>query len=124
MLLFLLSLAGVPPLAGFIAKLYIFAAAMKAGLITLVIVGLINVVISMYYYLIVVKKMYINEPTDPSPVAVSPLMKTAIGVAMAGTLILGIYPKPVLDWTVEAAEVFNHLNLLTTTQSLTLPFGG
>ena len=49
MLLFLLSLAGVPPLAGFIAKLYIFVAAMKAGLIALVIVGLINVVISMYY---------------------------------------------------------------------------
>ena len=124
MLLFLLSLAGVPPLAGFIAKLYIFVAAMQAGLIALVIVGLINVVISMYYYLIVVKKMYINEPTDPSPVAVSPTMTTAIGIAMAGTLILGIWPKPFLDWTVSATHMFNHLNVITTTQSLTLPFGG
>ena len=67
MLLFLLSLAGVPPLAGFIGKLYIFVAAIEQELYTLLIVGLINIVISLYYYLIVVKKMYINEPTDPSP---------------------------------------------------------
>ena len=62
MLIFLLSLAGVPPLAGFIGKLYIFVAAIKEGLYTLITVGLINIVISMYYYLIVVKKMYISEP--------------------------------------------------------------
>ena len=123
MLLFLLSLAGVPPLAGFIAKLYIFAAAVKAGLIMLVIVGLINVVISMYYYLIVVKKMYINEPTDPSPVNVTPTMTATIGVAMAGTLIVGIYPKPLIDWTVNATQMFNHSNVITTTQAVTLPFG-
>ena len=57
MLIFLLSLAGVPPLAGFIGKLYIFVAAMKEGLYALITVGLINIVISLYYYLIVVKKM-------------------------------------------------------------------
>ena len=124
MLLFLLSLAGVPPLAGFIAKLYIFVAAMKAGLIALVIVGLINVVISMYYYLIVVKKMYINEPSDPSPVTISPIMTVGISVAIAGTLILGIYPKPFIAWTVDATQMFNHINFITMTQSLTLPFGG
>ncbi len=124
MLLFLLSLAGVPPLAGFIAKLYIFVAAIKAGLIMLVVIGLINVVISMYYYLIVVKKMYINEPTDPTPVNVSPIMTATISVAIAGTLILGIWPKPLLDWTVNATQLFDHLNIITTTQSLTLPFGG
>ncbi len=43
---------------------------------------------------------------------------------MAGTLILGIYPKPFIDWTVNATQLFNHLNIITTTQSLTLPFGG
>src|SRR6476660_8758715 len=62
MLMFLLSLAGVPPLAGFIGKLYIFLAAIKQELYTLIIVGLVNIVISMYYYLVIVKKMYINEP--------------------------------------------------------------
>ena len=65
MLIFLLSLAGVPPLAGFIGKLYIFVAAIKEGLYTLITVGLINIVISMYYYLVIVKKMYINEPQRP-----------------------------------------------------------
>ena len=124
MLLFLLSLAGVPPLAGFIAKLYIFVAAMQAGLIALVIVGLVNVVISMYYYLIVVKKMYINEPSDSSPIAVSPTLKVAIGFAIAGTLALGIYPKPFIDWTVEATYLFNHLDIVSTSQLIALPFGG
>ncbi|NIO09644.1 MAG: NADH-quinone oxidoreductase subunit N, partial [Deltaproteobacteria bacterium] len=53
MFLFLLSLAGVPPLAGFIGKLYLFVAAIEQELYTLLVVGLINIVISMYYYLIV-----------------------------------------------------------------------
>ena len=88
--IFLLSLAGVPPLAGFIGKLYIFVAAIKEGLYTLIMVGLVNIVISMYYYMIVVKKMYINEPTDPTPLAVSGPMKAVIYVGLAGTLILGM----------------------------------
>jgi NADH-quinone oxidoreductase subunit N len=106
MLLFLLSLAGVPPLAGFIGKLYIFVAAIKEGLYTLIVVGLINIVISMYYYLIVVKQMYINEPIDPSPIAISGPMKTVIYVGLAGTLVIGIYPQPFTDWVVSATLMF------------------
>ena len=95
MLMFLLSLAGVPPLAGFIGKLYIFVAAIKEGLYTLITVGLINIVISMYYYLIIVKKMYINEPIDPSPIRTSGPMKAGRSMSvLAGTLIIGIYPQP------------------------------
>jgi len=109
MLLFLLSLAGVPPLAGFIGKLYIFLAAIEQELYTLLIVGLINIVISLYYYLIVVKKMYINEPTDPSPLTVSGSLKTAICVCIAGTLLLGIYPKFFIDWAVSATLMFSDL---------------
>ena len=82
MLLFLLSLAGVPPLAGFIGKIYLFIAAMNQELYTLLIVGLINIVISMYYYLIVVKKMYINEPTDPSPITASMPIKSPFMLAL------------------------------------------
>ena len=109
MLLFLLSLAGVPPLAGFIGKIYIFLAAIEQELYTLLIVGLINIVISLYYYLIVVKKMYINEPTDPTPLTVSAPLKTAICVCIAGTLLLGIYPKPFIDWAVAATLMFSNL---------------
>ncbi|MDH5640026.1 MAG: NADH-quinone oxidoreductase subunit N [Nitrospira sp.] len=110
MLLFLLSLAGVPPLAGFIGKLYIFVAAIKEGLYTLITVGLINIVISMYYYLIVVKKMYINEPLDPSPVQVSGTLKAVVYVGLAGTLIIGIYPQPFIDWLVGATVMFSNFS--------------
>jgi NADH-quinone oxidoreductase subunit N len=106
MLLFLLSLAGVPPLAGFIGKLYIFVAAIKEGLYTLITVGLINIVISMYYYLIVVKQMYINEPIDPSPISISGPMKAVIYVGLTGTLVIGIYPQPFTDWVVAATLMF------------------
>lgn len=109
MLLFLLSLAGVPPLAGFIGKLYIFVAAIKEGLYTLIAVGLVNVVISMYYYLIVVKKMYINEPTDPTPLRVPGSMQAVLYIGLAGTLALGIYPQPVIDWVVSATLMFSNL---------------
>ena len=109
MLLFLLSLAGVPPLAGFIGKLYIFVAAIKEGLYTLIAVGLVNVVISMYYYLIVVKKMYINEPIDPTPLRVPGSMQAVLYIGLAGTLALGIYPQPVIDWVVSATLMFSNL---------------
>jgi NADH-quinone oxidoreductase subunit N len=72
----------------------------------LIAVGLINIVISMYYYLIVVKQMYINEPTDPSPIATSGPMKTVIYVGLAGTLVIGIYPQPFTDWVVSATLMF------------------
>jgi NADH-quinone oxidoreductase subunit N len=124
MLVFLLSLAGVPPMAGFIGKLYIFVSAIKEGLYTLIVVGLVNIVISMYYYLIVVKKMYINEPTDPSLLAVSGPMKAVIYISLAGTLILGIYPQPFIDWAVAATLMFSHITAPVAAVPPVLPFGG
>jgi NADH-quinone oxidoreductase subunit N len=109
MLVFLLSLAGVPPLAGFIGKLYLFLAAVDEGLYTLIVVGLVNVVISIYYYLVIVKKMYINEPADQSPLTISPPMKAVVYIGLAGTLILGIYPKPFIEWVVAATLMFSNL---------------
>ena len=124
MLVFLLSLAGVPPLAGFIGKLYIFLAAMKQELYTLIIVGLVNIVISMYYYLIIVKKMYINEPIDRSPLTVSPSMQAVIYVGLAGTLVLGIYPKPFIEWVVAATLMFSNMACAAPVVPSVLPFGG
>ena len=125
MLLFLLSLAGVPPLAGFIGKLYIFVAAIEQELYTLLIVGLINIVISMYYYLVVVKKMYINEPADPSPLSVSTPLKTAVFVGMAGTLLLGVYPQPFINWAVDATLMFSNVVAPTAAvPTLPSPIGG
>jgi NADH-quinone oxidoreductase subunit N len=124
MLIFLLSLAGVPPLAGFIGKLYIFIAAIKEGLYTLITVGLINIIISMYYYLIVVKKMYIMEPHDLSPVSISGPMKAVVYVGLAGTLAIGIYPQPVIDWVVAATLMFSNLAGSTASIPTPPPFGG
>ncbi len=127
MLIFLLSLAGVPPLAGFIGKLYIFVAAIKEGLYTLITVGLINIIISMYYYLIIVKKMYITEPLDPSPVTVSGPIKAVLYVGLAGTLVIGIYPQPFIDWVVSATMMFSNLGGATALVPLvpeTPPAGG
>jgi len=119
MLIFLLSLAGVPPLAGFIGKLYLFLAAIDQELYTLLIVALINIVISMYYYLVVVKKMYINEPIDPAPLTVSGPLKAVVYMSIAGTLLLGIYPKPFIDWAVAATLMFS--NIANTTTAVTTP---
>src|SRR5438093_12590471 len=102
MLVFLLSLAGVPPLAGFIGKLYLFVAAIKEGLYTLIVVGLISIVISLYYYLVVVKKMYISEPSNPTPITVCGALQAVIYVGLAGTLILWIWPNALLSYTVSA----------------------
>jgi len=124
MLIFLLSLAGVPPLAGFIGKIYIFVAAIKEGLYTLITVGLINIVISMYYYLIVVKKMYIIEPHDPSPVSISGPMKAVVYVGLAGTLAIGIYPQPVIDWVVAATLMFSNIAGPAAFVPPPSPFGG
>lgn len=124
MLVFLLSLSGVPPLAGFIGKLYIFIAAIKEGLYTLITVGLINIVISMYYYLIVVKKMYIAEPHDPSPVSISGPMKAVVYVGLAGTLVIGIYPQPVINWVVDATLMFSNLTGSTASTLIAPPSGG
>ena len=126
MLLFLLSLAGVPPLAGFIGKIYLFMAAIEEELYTLLIVGLINIVISMYYYLIVVKKMYISEPVDSTPLTVSTPIKAVVYFCIAGTLLLGIYPKAFIEWAVSATLMFSNIAKTTTaaTPALTSLVGG
>ena len=84
--------------------------------------GLINIVISLYYYLIVVKKMYINEPTDPTPIPTSLPIKVAVYVGISGTLLLGIYPGPFIDWAVDATLMFS--NIAGPTAAATPLIGG
>jgi len=111
MLVFLLSLAGVPPLGGFVAKLYIFAAAMYQEMFFLVIVGLINVVISLYYYLVVVKKLYVSEPRETTPLSISWPMRWVVGISVAGVFILGIWPRPFVDLAISATSLFSQIPL-------------
>jgi NADH-quinone oxidoreductase subunit N len=97
---FLLSLAGVPPLAGFFGKLYVFTAAVDAGLYWLTVVGLLNSVVGAYYYLRVMVYMYMREPVAGAPVAVpmrSTMVNAALLLAAFAVVFLGIFPTQALQ---------------------------
>jgi NADH-quinone oxidoreductase subunit N len=101
MLLF--SLAGIPPLAGFFAKFYVFLAAIKAGLFTLAVIGVVTSVVGAYYYLAIVKIMYFDEPAkgfEPMP----PELRTVLAVTGLFNLLFFIYPGPLIEAASAAAK--------------------
>lgn len=99
-LIFLLSLAGVPPMAGFISKVFVFTAAVNAGLTWLALLGLVNSAFSVAYYIWIAKQMYLEEPTLEKPLTVRSdknLILIPLGVMAAILIILGIWINPVLN---------------------------
>jgi NADH-quinone oxidoreductase subunit N len=108
MAIFMLSLVGIPPLAGFIGKYYLFSAAIEQGYIWLVIVAVLTSVISLYYYLGVVRQMYFQTPTEGSSIMASGALKTALIICVIGVLLFGIYPNIILDFARQAAMVFRY----------------
>jgi len=99
MTIFLLSLGGFPPTAGFIAKWYIFTAAVKAGYYWLAIIGVLTSVISVFFYLRIVVMMYMAPAAAPVRVPYVPRLAAAALVASAILVFyLGILPTRVLDW--------------------------
>jgi len=109
MLLFLLSLGGIPFVAGFWAKLFVFWAAIEGctgwcQMYWLVLVGAILTVVALFYYLLVAKRMYIDAPERTQPVAVSPFLAFSIFVCVAGVVGVGAYPKPLVMAALRAAS--------------------
>jgi len=104
MLLFLLSLGGIPFVAGFWAKLLVFKAAAEQGLYWLVLVGAILTVVALFYYLLVAKRMYIDAPENLQPVPVPPFLALSIFVCAAGVVGVGLYPKPLVMAALRAAS--------------------
>ena len=101
MLLF--SLAGIPPLAGFFAKLYVFFAAIHAGLYTLAVIGVLVSVVGAYYYLMIVKTIYFDEPAP----AFEPMrgeLKAVLGICGLFVLLFCFYPAPLVDAAAAAAK--------------------
>jgi NADH-quinone oxidoreductase subunit N len=101
MLLF--SLAGVPPLAGFFAKFYVFLAAIHSGLFVLSVIGVLTSVVGAFYYLSIVKVMYFDEPAgavDP----VRPELRTVLAVAGVFNLLFCVYPAPLVSAATVAAK--------------------
>jgi NADH-quinone oxidoreductase subunit N len=94
MTIFMLSLTGVPPLVGFTGKFYIFSAAVQADYIGLAVIGVLNSVVSAYYYIRVVVNMYMQEGEGVIDLpSVRPALTTAIVVAAVGTVFLGVFPS-------------------------------
>jgi len=101
----LISLIGMPPAAGFMAKFYIFSGAVEHGLLWLVIVAAINSVISAYYYLRVVKVMWFNDPVSAEAVPSSGAMRVGLALTSLGVLFVGIAPGFLLTWAQAAARL-------------------
>jgi NADH-quinone oxidoreductase subunit N len=106
MMLALFSLAGIPPLAGFFGKFFLFTAVAENGFYTLLLVAVLNTVISLYYYLLVVKAMFINKSESPIPVITSDgFMRTSLLIAATGIIVLGFY-SPVFDYIMELCTTY------------------
>lgn len=100
----LISLIGLPPTAGFLAKFYIFTGAAGSGLLWLVIVAVINSVVSAYYYLRVAKVMWLGEPSYEGKIQSSTALKIALAICCLGILLLGIIPTIVMKLVETAAS--------------------
>ena len=98
MMIFMLSLAGVPPLVGFIGKFYIFSAAVRSGYVGLAVIGVLNSVISVYYYVGVLVRMYMVEGVLEIPVPSSrPYLFATLLLTIAGTILVGLFPAPLFE---------------------------
>ncbi len=102
---FMFSMAGVPPLAGFFAKFYVFLAAIEAGLYVLTVVGLLTSVVGAYYYLRIVKIMYFDEPAEAFDRPVGREISVIVAVTGVVTVFFFIGLAPVLNGAEAAAAV-------------------
>jgi NADH-quinone oxidoreductase subunit N len=98
MAVLLLSLTGIPPTVGFFAKLYVLLATVDAGLWWLAVVIALNAALAAFYYLRVIVYMYMRDPEDePAPIDAHPFTTAALALSVAGVLLLGLFPGPVLE---------------------------
>jgi NADH-quinone oxidoreductase subunit N len=97
MLIFMLSLGGIPPTAGFMGKLWLFSAAIEAGYVWLAVIGVLNSAVSLYYYVRIVVFMYLKKETLGSEPTSSPALTFVLAVAVVATIALGIYPRLLFD---------------------------
>jgi NADH-quinone oxidoreductase subunit N len=103
--IFLLSLIGIPMTGGFFAKFYVFSAAVKANLIWLTLIGVVNSAIGAYYYLRIVVAMYMRDSRKQVPVSPVPFgLGLALAISVVATLYLGILPNQVLQYAQQSAQ--------------------
>ncbi len=105
MLVFLLSLGGIPPLAGFLGKWYVFTAAVNSGWTWLAVVGAINAAISIFYYLRIVVVMVVHDPVEDASLVRSAPLTLTLAAAVIMTILIGVWPSPFLDWVAGASQL-------------------
>ncbi len=96
-IIFFLSLAGIPPTAGFIGKFFVFGAALREGFLTLAAIGVINSIISVFYYFAVIRAAFFLDAKDPSPIRITPLVTAMLTVTAAMVLLIAVYPQPLFN---------------------------
>src|SRR6185369_1662508 len=96
MLIFLLSLAGIPPTAGFLGKYYIFLSLVETHHYTLAVMATLYVAVAIYYYFKIVRSMFIREEAERAPLSMSFGLRFALGFTGLLTLVIGVYPEPFL----------------------------
>jgi NADH-quinone oxidoreductase subunit N len=107
MLLFLLSLAGIPPAAGFLGKYYIFLSLIESGHYGLASLGVLYSLFGLYYYLKIANSMLMRSPMEAGRLPVSIGMRCAVGVAALATIVIGVYPEPFIrgvNWSLNIAQ--------------------
>jgi NADH-quinone oxidoreductase subunit N len=97
MLLFMLSLGGIPPTAGFMGKFWLFSAAIESGYVWLAVIGVLNSAVSLYYYIRLVVFMYLKKEAIGSEPVTSPALGFVLGAAVVATIVLGVYPRLLFD---------------------------
>jgi NADH-quinone oxidoreductase subunit N len=100
----ILSLAGIPPAAGFFGKFFLFQAAVEANLAGLAIIGVLNSIVALYYYLVVIKIMWVDEGKDEDKLIKIPAaMAWTLGITTIVVILLGVLPAPIIGWARDGA---------------------
>jgi NADH-quinone oxidoreductase subunit N len=104
MLVFMLSLGGIPPTAGFMGKLWLFGAAIEAGYARLALIGVLNSAISLYYYVRIVVFMYLRKETSGSEPVMDPALAATVALAVVATIVFGMYPPQLFEFAEASAR--------------------
>jgi NADH-quinone oxidoreductase subunit N len=106
MLIFMLALAGIPPTAGFMGKLYLFAAAVEGGYVVLTVIAVIMSAVSLFYYFRIVVQMYLQDGDEdglePAELLRDRWTEAMIAVCVVATMLIGVWPRPIVGWAKSA----------------------
>jgi NADH-quinone oxidoreductase subunit N len=104
--IFFLSLAGIPPTVGFIGKFFVFGSALHEGYILLAAIGVINSVISVFYYFSIIRAAFFQEAKTSEPIRVPGVMQASVVVCAALVLLLAVFPQQLIDMAALGMQMF------------------